>query len=173
MTDSENCETLPPMPVDCNRIDPIEAYKLRTVNRLTYPEIAKYFGVSKGAVIQRLQALSALMHSKPEHEAYQSVKPMLLSALEEQLIASCTDPAVIEKAGLRDRVVALGIVFDKLRLTTGGSTQNVQVFSRIIIEAEERIGSKTPDKALPLDEKHGNTETPTLEQVSEAIRKSV
>jgi len=55
---------------------------------------------------------------------------------------------VVEKAGLRDRVVSYGILFDKKQLLTGGPTQNVFSLTALLERNEAQLrASNKGDKA--------------------------
>jgi len=54
---------------------------------------------------------------------------------------------VIEKAGLRDRVVSYGILFDKRQLLTGGPTQNVLCLTALLERNESALRASKGDKA--------------------------
>jgi predicted DNA-binding protein YlxM (UPF0122 family) len=144
------------------KIDPIQAYKLRVANRLSYPEIAQYFGVRKQSVIERMQRLCAVLHEPEDHEAYQRIKPMLLSAVEEQLLASLTCPEKIEKASLNNVAYAYQQVANQLRLEMGQSTSNLGVLGKLIVQTHDTMKSReTPQPVVgePESGEHGEPST--------------
>lgn len=64
----------------------------------------------------------------------------ILAGIQEKVAMSIT-PADIEKAGLRDRAVVLGILHDHERLERGQSTQNVTHLHAVVrqIQREEQV----------------------------------
>ena len=124
-----------------HKIDPIEAYKLRYQNGLTFCQIGKHFGVKASSVVQRLQRLSALMHSKEQAFEYEAVKPQLLSSVEQQLLASLASPDKIEKATLNNVAYAFTQIHMAKRLEENKSTANVGILSKLVKESDETLFS--------------------------------
>jgi hypothetical protein len=122
-----------------NRVNVLEAYKLRTINHLTYRQIADLQGVAEQSVHS---ALTRFMNSLPSDDQLQSftdARADLLNATSQRLLASLADPDVLAKANLRDRAVTFGIIYDKHRLETAQSTSNISVLSKIISRADDGL----------------------------------
>ncbi len=137
------------------RIDISKALKLRLQGN-TFEEIGSILGVSKQAVEQRLDSFKHIFShigNVGELEAYSEERKNILSAGESKLLASVLDEKAIEKAPLAARVMAFGTIYDKRRLEEGKSTENLGILGKILIEAEEGLGTtKKEDKtALRLD----------------------
>ena len=117
---------------------PLEAYRLR-LQGLSFGEISKLTGHAKSSIHQALTHLEAFLPSQPQQQAFEQARPSLLTASEEVLLASLTDPATIEKASLRDRAVSFGIVYDKRRLEQGQSTSNLAVWAKCVESAHKDL----------------------------------
>ena len=117
---------------------PLEAYRLR-LQGLSFGEISKLTGHAKSSIHQALTHLEAFLPSPLQQQAFEQARPSLLTASEEVLLASLTDPATIEKASLRDRAVSFGIVYDKRRLEQGQSTSNLAVWAKCVESAHQGL----------------------------------
>ena len=122
-----------------NRIDLAECYKLRVLNKLSINELAEYFGVRKQSVSEALQRFAACLPDSPQRDAYEQARPMLLSAVEEQLMASLTDPAKLEKASLNNVAYAFTQVHTARRLEQGQSTSNLAVWAKCVESAHQGL----------------------------------
>ncbi|TKB64003.1 MAG: hypothetical protein E8D47_12195 [Nitrospira sp.] len=134
------------------KIDLVQAYKLRVVNRLSFAEIAKALGVPKSSVHAALQRLHKFIPDPEVVHAYQEVRPTLLTAVEERLIASLTDEDTIQKASLNNRAYAFQQVFNARRLESGQSTSNLSVLSKMLSETVQNLYKKpAEEKKAPND----------------------
>ena len=89
---------------------------------LTLKEIGQIVGCTKQAISQRLKA-----HGVEVERAERFVKDRVgLIQRTEKMILDSINPAVIAKAGLRDRMVSLGIALDKEFLLEGGIGKLIQ-----------------------------------------------
>lgn len=154
-----------PVSKPINRINLAKALKLRLVNRLSVPEIAAHFGVTKQSVDQALARFSRLCADPDIAHAYEQSRPALLSAVEEQMLQSLVDPAKVEKASLGNVAYALTQVSQLRRLESGQSTVN-GAFVNLVILADKRLG-KHPNKQIPVDDGVHNAETPIVARVVE------
>jgi hypothetical protein len=125
--------------------DVLKAYRLRVLNHLSYQEISDQLGAPKSSVYKALAQLVALTHDHERMEQYEEIRPALLSAAEERLIASLVDEETIEKASLNNRAYAFQQLHNARRLEQGKSTGNISVLSKLIVAAEEQLG--VPAKA--------------------------
>jgi hypothetical protein len=89
----------------------------------SYDEIAKAQGVHKATAYQNLAPILEQLASPEVVETYRNKQAEILDGLAAKTLASITN-GDFEKAGLRDKVVATGILIDKSRLVSGASTQN-------------------------------------------------
>lgn len=144
------------------QLDLVQAYKLRVVNRLSFAEIAKALGVPKSSVHAALQRLQKLVPDPDVVRAYEEVRPTLLTAVEQRLIASLTDEAAIEKASLNNRAYAFQQVFNARRLEQGKSTENMALLSKLIESAHQTLFVDT--KPQP-----GSEEKQTVESCATVI----
>lgn len=102
-------------------IIPLETIIALRKRNLTYTQIAKTLGCSKMNIQERLKKI----HNEIERvDDFKKHKADILAIHQNRLISSIT-PEVIEKAGLKDRAIAFGVMYDKERLERGKSTQNV------------------------------------------------
>lgn len=136
--------------------DVLKAYRLRVLNHLSYQEIADQLGEPKSSVYKALAQLVALTHDQERLRQYEEIRPALLSAAEERMIASLVDEETIAKASLNNRAYAFQQLHTARRLETGQSTQNMSILSKLIETAETTIGSGKAKQA----EKHDESITP-------------
>ncbi len=153
------------MPVDTlptkNRVNVLEAYKLRTQHHLTFKQIGDLQGVDPTSVHHALTRLMDSLPSDDQLHAYDESRAALMNATSQRLLASLADPDVIAKANLRDRAVTFGIIYDKHRLETAQSTSNISVLSKIIGQADAGLfkSQAEPQAASCLDESQANQQT--------------
>jgi len=124
----ENPENLPEEPKKDkyhSKIDIRTAVRLRYVKGLSYADIGRYFGVPRQSVESALSRFKGLMLSKPEIEAYEESKHLILSSVEAELTKQLTDKEKLEKASLNNVAYAFKQVFDSNRLQRGQSTSNI------------------------------------------------
>ena len=120
--------------------DVLKAYRLRVLNRLSYQEIADQLGEPKSSVYKSLCGLVALTHDHERMEQYEEIRPALLSAAEERLIASMVDEECIEKASLNNRAYAFQQLHSARRLERNLTTANVGLLGKLILAAEAKLG---------------------------------
>jgi len=100
---------------------------------LSFAQIGRLLGVSKQAVHQVFDKHG---FDAGTVERFRANRGAILADLQRRLLKSMTD-AEVKRMAPRDRVVALGICFDKERLETGQSTFNLSSFSALVQRAEE------------------------------------
>jgi hypothetical protein len=144
-----------------NRVNVLEAYKLRTINQLTYDQIGELQGVKGPSVFEALKRFTASLPSDDQLQGFTDARAELLNATSQTLLASLSDPDVLAKANLRDRAVTFGIIYDKHRLETAQSTSNISVLSKLISQADTGLfKTQAGSQAAPcLDETHATGET--------------
>ena len=118
------------------KLDVLEAYRLRTLSKLTYTQIGELQGVHPTTVSRALESFIQSLPDREQLQSYEAAKGDLLNATSQRLLASLADPEVLAKASLRDRAVTFGVIFDKHRLQTAQSTSNISVLSRMIGQAD-------------------------------------
>ncbi len=123
--------------------------QVRRNPQLTMEEIGKINGVSHVAIVNLFKRHGI---EKARVEEYKTNRADFLAGLQEKVLQSITD-SDMEKASLRDKVISMGVLFDKERLERGQSTVNLaSIYS-------QALESRTPD---PLDVvSEGNRETPS------------
>jgi hypothetical protein len=131
------------------KLDLVHAYKLRVVNRLSFAEIAKALNRPKSTVHAALQQLNALVPDPEAVEAFNAVEASILTSAKARLLASCLDTDVIAKASLNNRAYAFSQVANHERLVKGQSTQNYNVLSRLIVQADQSLFTKPSDPVPP------------------------
>jgi predicted DNA-binding protein YlxM (UPF0122 family) len=138
------------------RIDLAQVYKLRVVNRLSFGEIAKALNVPKSTIHAALHRLKNLIPDPDVVKAYEEVRPTLLTAVEQRLMASLLDEQSLEKASLNNRAYAFQQVFHARRLEDGKATEQVSILSRLLEERVTNIYKPLTMRSTPLEEKIRN-----------------
>jgi hypothetical protein len=138
----ETNQTSPyPVNIRAQKNIPIERIIELRNKKLSPEEIGKILGCSGVNVLQRLKSL---IYEVDLIEPFKKNRANIFAFHQNRIIHSIS-PADLEKAGLRDKVVAAGILYDKERLETGQSTSNIfyadlikarQIVDREIQEAE-------------------------------------
>jgi transcriptional regulator len=100
---------------------------------LSYQQIGKLLGVSKQAVHMVFKKAG---YDAGTVENFRKNRASIFADLQRRLLMSMTDEE-IKKMSPRDRVVALGICFDKERLEVGQSTINLASLFSVIELAEK------------------------------------
>jgi hypothetical protein len=117
----------------------------------SYDEIAKAQGVHKATAYQNLAPILQQLADPATVETYQTRQADILDGLAARTLASITNDD-LAKAGLRDKVVATGILIDKSRLIKGQSTGNYLVLhANAARTAAEAWGDGRVVDATPLD----------------------
>ena len=145
--------------------DLVKAWKLRVLNKLSYPEISEMLGVPETTVYSALQRIQALIPNPDEREAFSSVKPQLLDGVEQQLVHSLVEPERLAKASLNNVAYALTQVHTIRRLEEGKSTENIGLLSKMIVQTDEALFDKSTGSRYQLASKSGSSP----QAVSEAI----
>ena len=113
---------------------------------LSLSQIGRLLGVSKQAVHQVFERHG---FDTGTVERFRKDRGAIFADLQRRLLKSMTDEE-IKKMAPRDRVVALGICFDKERLEVGQSSFNLSSLSVLIKQADEleicRIKGLPPPK---------------------------
>jgi hypothetical protein len=126
------------------KLDLVQAYKLRVQNRLSYAEIAQTLGVPKSTVHAALQRLNDLMPDPDAVAAFEAVEATILTSAKERLLRSCLDEDTIAKASLNNRAYAFTQIAMQERLVKGQSTQNLGLFSRIVVQVDQELFKRNP-----------------------------
>lgn len=126
--DSLNARTRKTTTPKNKKIDIQKALELRSKG-LTEPEIAELFNCTKQAVNKALKPYAGLFDDGIE--AFKKHRADLLALGQRELLLS-VDPDDIKKMSVKDRVVAMGILYDKERLERGQSTSNHSIMARAV-----------------------------------------
>jgi predicted DNA-binding protein YlxM (UPF0122 family) len=121
------------------KIDPVKAYQLRVNHRLSYQDIADHFGVEKSSVIQRLQRFSSLLQNQEDKTAFENIRTQALTTIEEQLMASLSDPDKLAKASLNNVAYAFQQIHTARRLEEEKSTANSSAVLHVLIEQQHSL----------------------------------
>lgn len=124
------------------KLDLVQAYKLRVVNRLSYAEIAKALDVPKSTVHAALHRLNDLIPDPDALAAFEAVEVSVMTGAKQRLIASMLDEECIAKASLNNRAYAFSQVANHERLLKGQTTSNVGILARLIVQADESLFKK-------------------------------
>ncbi len=108
-----------------------KALELR-LKGVSQADIARHFNCSRSAVTQALAPYRDL--PLDQLDAWKSHKGDLLEAYQVALLQSLT-PSDIKSMAPASRITAAAILFDKARLQRGESTNNISLFSRIVMAA--------------------------------------
>jgi len=102
-------------------------------------EIAEIVGIDKSNVNRALKKYGL---RRADIDGYKNNRADILAGLQTRVLQSVTD-VDIEKAPFRDKIVALGILFDKERLERGQSTGNLALTSLIeVLDKRDRAAKK-------------------------------
>ena len=122
-----------------------EALKLR-FKGLTYDQIAKITGNAKSAIIGQLKPFEALIRNPNAVNAYVEHEEQFFDAIRLQLVqalgAQLNDPERVKKLDIQRIGWVLGVLFDKMRLIRGKSTQNIAALSKLVMDAHKDVDSK-------------------------------
>ncbi len=114
MTDDEIAKLVPPLPNAYKGIDLADIVDLRK-RGLSHGAIAKVLGCSKRNIQIRLKSI---VDEVDKVDSFKSHRGDLLALHQKRLLDSINKGA-IDKAGLRDRVLAFGVLYDKEMHATG------------------------------------------------------
>ena len=121
------------LPQHQHKFDRTKALKLR-IQGLSYENIGTLLGVSAQSVAKALKKMGG--DQMEDRAAFQAHKAEVLETLQYRVVTSIKDTD-IEKMSVKDRMLGIGILHDKIRLERNQSTANhsVQVLSRAIRDA--------------------------------------
>ena len=132
------------------KVDVLQAYQLRTVSHLTYAQIGALQDVSAQAVHSALTLFLSNLPPTDQLASYTAARTQLLTAAEQQLVASVLDGEAISKASLLDRGRTLKAVHGIRRLEEELSTQNVSTkMSLLISKADADLFNQAGAQAAP------------------------
>ena len=116
-------EDLKDFPITINPIKYIPVEKIIELRKrhLSCSEIAKLLGCSKANIVQRIRKISNEIELTNH---YINNRSTVFAFHQRKIMESITE-ADRKKAGLRDKVISVGVLFDKERLEEGKSTQNI------------------------------------------------
>ncbi len=132
-------------------IDLGKALQLRLKNKLSYPEIAKVFGVTHQSVYDRIQGFMKHIDSPDVIEAFEKCKPEILSSAERQLLEKMLDPEKMEKANLNNVAYAFTQINNANRLERGQATAITDDVDAIIQRVESRYAQAKDITPIPND----------------------
>jgi hypothetical protein len=124
---------------------------------LTPTEIAHYQGCDPSNITRVLQRYGL---ERTNIDEYISQRPQILAGLQDKILQSITMDD-LKRSPVGQRVMMYGILYDKERLETGKSTQNVQGVYHLISEIE-RAERKNVGSSSDIDSqsgKHGDDNT--------------
>jgi DNA invertase Pin-like site-specific DNA recombinase len=107
---------------------------------LSQQSVADEAGVSRRTVSEVLAKYSI---NQDELEDYRANQADILLGLQKRISKSISDEE-IKKAPFRDKIVAAGILYDKYRLQTNQSTQNVASLHSIADRAIKAVSTSNP-----------------------------
>jgi hypothetical protein len=108
--------------------------------KLTYQQIADIVGRSKPAVFLRLKQADIEINWVRE---FRDNRAFLLSCLQRRILDSIT-PADLLKANLRDKIISMGVLYDKERLELNLATSINSSYSDMI-EAKKQVQKQIED----------------------------
>jgi transposase len=117
---------------------------------LTHDEIASFFGVSREAVTRMAGRMDLVRESANPALFQEKMQEEMLIRMEAML--NYMSPEKMSKASLSQLIMAFGILYDKVRLQRGESTQNVAAVNIHKLEPEtlnifrDLIAKRTQDK---------------------------
>jgi len=94
-------------------------------------QIAEETGISRTTAAE---VLAKYKINKQEVDAYAANQADILMGLQHRITANISD-SDIEKASLKDKIVAASICLDKHRLITGQSTSNIASWTHVVSES--------------------------------------
>jgi hypothetical protein len=117
------------------RIDVKKAFVLRYINGLTESEVSRSMKVTRQSVSYALKPFRDVIEKNQAGQAYRENKPLILDAVEMDLVGLLADKGKRKKATLGNVAYALDKVNNINRLERGLSTVNVNNYD---LTAEER-----------------------------------
>jgi hypothetical protein len=117
------CELAPEHLIKPGKINDKDRFKRLFAAGLTHEEIADFFGVSRVAVTYMAKRLKLENPKYTPEEFKARMEHEMLERMQKVLGSMSHDK--IERASLSQLIMTFGILFDKVRLNRGESTQNV------------------------------------------------
>lgn len=117
------CELAPEHLIKPGKINDKDRFKRLFAAGLTHEEIADFFGVSRVAVTYMVKRLQLENPKYTPEEFKARMEHEMLERMQKVLGSMSHDK--IERASLSQLIMTFGILFDKVRLNRGESTQNV------------------------------------------------
>jgi len=105
----------------------------KSLQHPTQQNVADQVGVCRQTVAN---VLAKYKINQDDLEEYKINQPDILMGLQQRISGSIDDEC-IQKATMKDRLVALGIVIDKHRLITGQSTSNIASWTHVVSESHK------------------------------------
>ena len=111
--------------------------KLKLRNKeLTTREIGKLTGTSHENVIQTLQRYKI---DTKQLTGFKKTRADIMAGIQDNILSTINDD-IINKSSLKDRIISASILYDKERLETGKSTQNIAMSKVVeLIDKESSI----------------------------------
>jgi predicted DNA-binding protein YlxM (UPF0122 family) len=122
MTQALAVDTSNNLPNSRNKIDIIEAFKLKFQHHLTYAEIAERFGVKAPSVHASLKRFMHILHNPEESATYEQNRTQILTAVEFRLVNQLANKKKIKAASLNNIAYAVSQVNNMIRLEKGQAT---------------------------------------------------
>jgi predicted DNA-binding protein YlxM (UPF0122 family) len=125
-----------------NKVDKSKALKLRLENNLTYQEIADIQGVTKQAI---QSALSKLIPQKDSIEPFKKHRSDIFANTQMKMLNAYHNLTDDEQKELVKRrgLVDMGIIYDKERIESGKSTDNIALVLDSVQQIRAMQVSKT------------------------------
>ena len=115
----------------------------------SHAEIARKYEISRQAVSKRFARISHLLN--PESAAqFERQEQVVLANVKAALVSEIVNPAKLKKLNSRDAAISYGVIYDKLRLSQGKSTQNIAT-SAIIADIDAAIDAISGAKDVDVD----------------------
>jgi hypothetical protein len=105
-----------------NKINIVEAFKLKFQHHLTYAEIGERFGAKAPSVHAALKRFLHILHNPEESKAYELNRTEILTAVEFRLVNQLVNKRKIKAASLNNIAYAVSQVNNMIRLEKGQAT---------------------------------------------------
>lgn len=128
------------------KVDVAQALKLRMVNKLSYEEIGKIFGVTKGAIHKSLQSFISIIDDPDASEAFKATRSEILTSIERQLANQLVNPDKLKDASLNNVAYAYDKVATHNRLEQGKATQLTGIYA--VVQRLDRDERKATEEAI-------------------------
>ena len=143
-----------------NKIDIIEAFKLKFQHHLTYAEIADRFGVKAPSVHASLKRFLHILHNPEESAAYEQNRTQILTAVEFRLVNQLANRKKIKAASLNNIAYAVSQINNMVRLEKGQPTSiTEQIDADLGGMIDQLCGLKSAGSGSTVDVS-GNSDTP-------------